>query len=62
MRKRNLNFCILFDESQICKNSLPLRRPRCGWVDNIKMDMERQDGVIRTGLIWLRIGIGGGLF
>jgi hypothetical protein len=31
-----------------------LGRPRCRWVDNIKMNL-------RTGSIWLRIGTNGGL-
>jgi hypothetical protein len=31
-----------------------LGRPRCRWVDNIKMYL-RQDGVVWAGLIWLRI-------
>jgi hypothetical protein len=39
----------------------PLGRPRCRWVDNIRMDMERWDGVMWTGLVWLRIGKGGEL-
>jgi hypothetical protein len=34
----------------------PQGRPRCRWVDNIRMD-----GVMWTGLIWLRIGTGGEL-
>jgi hypothetical protein len=38
----------------------PLGRPRCRWVDNIKMDLER-DGVEWTGLIWLRIKCSGEL-
>jgi hypothetical protein len=33
-----------------------LGRPRCRWVDNIRMDR-----VMWTGLIWLRIGTGGQL-
>jgi hypothetical protein len=37
----------------------PLGRPRYRWVDNIKMDL-RQDGVVWTGLIWLRIRTRGG--
>jgi hypothetical protein len=37
-----------------------LGRPRHRWVDNIKMDL-RQDGLVWTGLIWLRIGTSGGL-
>jgi hypothetical protein len=37
----------------------PLGRPRRRWVDNIKM--ERYDGMVGTGSIWLRIGTSGGL-
>jgi hypothetical protein len=36
----------------------PLGRTRRKWEDNIKMDLQE---VGWTGLIWLRIGIGGGL-
>jgi hypothetical protein len=32
-----------------------LGRQRCRWVNNIKMDL-REDGVVWTRLIWLRIG------
>jgi hypothetical protein len=35
----------------------PLGRPRHRWVDNIK----RQDGVVWTGLVWLKIGASGEL-
>jgi hypothetical protein len=38
-----------------------LGRPRRTCVVNIKMILERQDGVIRSGLILLRIGTSGGL-
>jgi hypothetical protein len=38
----------------------PLGRPRRRWVDNIKKDL-REDRVVWTELIWLRIGINGGL-
>jgi hypothetical protein len=38
----------------------PLGRPRYMWEDNIKMVL-RQDGVVWTELIWLRIGTSGGL-
>jgi hypothetical protein len=38
-----------------------LGRPRSRWVDNIRMEMERWDGVVWTGLVWLRIRTGGGL-
>jgi hypothetical protein len=40
----------------------PLGRPRRRWVDNIKMNLrEREDGVVWTVLIWLRIGTSGRL-
>jgi hypothetical protein len=38
----------------------PLGRSTRRWVDNIKMDL-RDDGVVWTGLIWLRIGTSEGL-
>jgi hypothetical protein len=38
----------------------PLGRPRRRRKDNIKLDL-RGDGVVWTGLIWLRIGTMGGL-
>jgi hypothetical protein len=39
----------------------PLGRPRRRWVDNIRMILERWDGAMWTGLVWLRIGTGGAL-
>jgi hypothetical protein len=41
----------------------PLGRPRRRWVDNITMDVGEMgwDGVMWTGLVWLRIGTGGEL-
>jgi hypothetical protein len=40
----------------------PLGRLRRRWVDNIRMDLEeRWDGVMWTGLVWLRKGTGGEL-
>ena len=36
----------------------PLGRPRRRWEDNIKMDIQ-EAGCVWTGLIWLRIRIGG---
>jgi hypothetical protein len=39
----------------------PLGRPRSRWVDNIRWILERWDGMMSTGLVWLRIGTGGEL-
>jgi hypothetical protein len=39
----------------------PLGRPRRRWEDNIKMDLQDVGWGTWTGLIWLRIGTGGGL-
>jgi hypothetical protein len=39
----------------------PLGRPRRRWVDNIRMVLVRWDGVMWTGLVWLRKGTGGEL-
>jgi hypothetical protein len=38
----------------------PLGRPRCGWEDIIKMDLQKVGWGIGTGLIWFSIGTGGG--
>jgi hypothetical protein len=38
----------------------PLGRPRRRWEDNIKMDIQEVVCGACTGLIWLRIGTGGG--
>jgi hypothetical protein len=39
----------------------PLGRPRHRWEDNIKMVLQEVGWGAWTGLIWLRIGTGGGL-
>jgi hypothetical protein len=38
----------------------PLERPRRRWEDIIKMDLQEVGCELWTGLIWLRIGTGGG--
>jgi hypothetical protein len=38
-----------------------LGRPRCRWVNNIRVDLGEWDDVMWTGLIWLRTGTGGEL-
>jgi hypothetical protein len=39
----------------------PFGRSRRRWEDNIKMDLQEVGWGAWTGLIWLRIGTGGGL-
>ena len=39
----------------------PFGRPRRRWEDNIKMHLQEGGWVTWTGLIWLRVGTGGGL-
>jgi hypothetical protein len=39
----------------------PLKIPRSRWEDSVKMDLRKYEGMVWTGLIWLRIGTGGGL-
>jgi hypothetical protein len=39
----------------------PLGRPRRRWGDNIEMNLQEVGWGAWTGLIWLRIGTGGGL-
>jgi hypothetical protein len=43
------------------KGRIPLRRPRHRWEDNIKMDRQEVGWRAWTGLIWFKIGTGGGL-
>ena len=37
-----------------------LWRPRRRWEDNIKMDLQEEEGVVGTGWSWLRKGTGDG--
>ena len=37
----------------------PMGRPRPRWEDNIKMDLQKWEGVVGIGWSWLRIGTGG---
>jgi hypothetical protein len=38
----------------------PLGRPRHGWENNVKMDLQEVECGTWTGLMWLRIRTGGG--
>jgi hypothetical protein len=38
----------------------PIGRPRPRWEENIKLIFRKWDVGIWTGLIWLRVGTGGG--
>jgi hypothetical protein len=38
-----------------------LRRPRCRWENNVRVDLTEYVGKVWTGFIWLRIGTSGGL-
>jgi hypothetical protein len=38
------------------------RKTRCRWEDNIKLNPKETDGRMWTGLVWLGIGISGGLY
>jgi hypothetical protein len=42
-------------------NYVTLGKARCRWEDNIKMDLQEVGWGAWTGLVWLRIGTGGGL-
>jgi hypothetical protein len=44
-----------------CKENRPLGCPRHRWEDNIKKNLQEVGWGSWTGLIWLRIGTGGGL-
>jgi hypothetical protein len=39
----------------------PLGRPRCRWVDDIRIVLLEFEWIMLTGLVWLRIGTGGEL-
>ena len=49
---------ILFHVKPEEKRPLGIHRSR--WEDNIKIDLQEVGGGAWTGLIWLRIGTGGG--
>ena len=42
------------------EGKIRLGRPRLGCERNIKMDLQKVDGELWTGLIWLRVGTDSG--
>jgi hypothetical protein len=52
-----LNACRLFVGTP--EGNRSLGRLRCRWSNNMKIDLG-YDGVVWTGLIWLKIGTNGG--
>jgi hypothetical protein len=57
MRERRGAYRVLVGKTE---GKRPLGRPRRRWQDNIKMDLQRVGWRAWTGLLWLRIGTGGG--
>jgi hypothetical protein len=61
--------CIMYMGGERCIQALvgrsdgrtPLGRPRRRCENNTKMDLQALEWGVWTGLIWLRIGTGGGL-
>jgi hypothetical protein len=43
------------------RERVPFGRPRHRWEDKINMDLQEMGLEAWTGLMWLRIGTGGGL-
>jgi hypothetical protein len=43
------------------KGKSPLGRPGHRWDANVRMKLKKKDGVVWTGLNWLRIGTNGGI-
>ena len=57
MGKRRDVYRVLVGEPEGKK---PLRRHRCRWEDNIKIDLQEVGCGAWTGSVWLGIGTGGG--
>jgi hypothetical protein len=58
MGRRGYAYMILVEKPE---GKRPLGKPRRRWEDNIKWILEKWDGVVWTGFIWLRRGISCGL-
>jgi hypothetical protein len=57
-RMRRGVYRVLVEKTQ---GTRPLGRPRRRWEDNMKRIFKKWDGGAWSGLIWLRVGTGGGL-
>jgi hypothetical protein len=55
------NACKLLEGTLEGRRPLRLGRPRCRWVNNIKIDLGEVVWFVWTGLVWLRIGRSGEL-
>jgi hypothetical protein len=51
-------YCVLVGKPE---GKRPFGRSRCRWKDKINMDLQEVGWEAWTGLMWLRIGTGGGL-
>jgi hypothetical protein len=58
MGERRVAYRVLVERSE---GRRPLGRPRRRWENNIKIDLQEVGWGAWTGMIWLRIGTGGGL-
>jgi hypothetical protein len=57
MEERRGGYRVLVEKSE---GKRPLGRTTLIWEDNIKMDLQYLGWEVWTGLIWLRVGTGGG--
>ena len=58
MGERRGAYVVLVGKSEVRR---PFGRPRHRWEDNVEMDFQDVGWVTWAGLIWHRIGTGGGL-
>jgi len=58
MDERRVAYRLLVEKS---KGTRPPGRPKHKWENNIKMDLQEVEWGTWTGLIWLRVGTGGGI-
>jgi hypothetical protein len=59
IRDRRITYMVLMGKPE---GERPLGRPRHGWEDNIEMSIQEVGWGPWTGLVWLGIGMGGGMW